>query len=183
MKHLNDSENISDGAVWAMLIKQAAKAVLVLSFIAFSGSLVAAAPPLPHRGVIVIPPPPRPYKIGLYPPPAGKVWVEISGTWVLVMAPPENGPYIWVNGRWMPDTSPIPENAEWIPGHWTAGGWIPGHWRAFYADPVPGVVWIYGHWEGNRWIEGHWQGSPPHGRKWIPGHYGPSGRWIPGHWR
>lgn len=135
-----------------------------------------------EAAVVVVPPPSGPFRKGLRPPPADQVWVEISGTWTLVPAPPGNGPYTWVEGRWMPDTTPPPPNAEWIPGHWTRRGWIPGHWRTVKAPSV-GLVWIAGHWEGLVWIEGYWQGAPSHNRVWVPGHWGPHRLWVPGYWR
>ena len=33
------------------------------------------------------------------PPPHGKVWVEVGGQWTLVLAPPSDAPYRWVEGR------------------------------------------------------------------------------------
>lgn len=184
MKHGNSTDSISGGStIISRLIKQTGNVILVLSLMAFSGSLVMAAPPPPPPGVIVISPPPKPYRKGLHSPPAGKVWVEVMGRWILVDAPPEYGPYMWGDSGWIPNTSPVPNDAEWVPGHWTPRGWIPGHWRAFKASPPHGASWVPGHWEGNRWVQGHWQGSHPHGRKWQPGHHGSHGRWIPGHWR
>ena len=35
------------------------------------------------------------------PPPHGKVWVEVDGKWILVVAPPGEGPYVWKNGEWI----------------------------------------------------------------------------------
>lgn len=184
MKHGIGSGNIATGSTTIFsFIRQTWKALLVLSLLAFSGNFVMAAPPPPPPGVIVIPPPPKPYRRGLHVPPAGKVWVEITGRWTLVEAPPEYGPYMWDNGRWIPDTSPVPNDAEWVPGHWTPRGWVAGHWSAIHAAPFPGVSWIPGHWEGTIWVRGHWQGSPPHGHRWEQGHHGPHGRWIPGRWR
>lgn len=116
------------------------------------------------------------------PPPSGKIWVEIDGNWGLVIAPPGDGPFIWRNNAWIIDPTPSPMGMEWIPGHWGDREWIPGHWEAV-PTPGPGVNWVPGHWKGNTWVPGHWKGSPPHGKKWMPGHRGPRGRWIPGHWK
>ena len=33
-------------------------------------------------------------------PPAGQVWVETGGQWVLVPVPPSEGPYRWVGSGW-----------------------------------------------------------------------------------
>lgn len=126
------------------------------------------------------------------PPPAGKIWVEINGQWVLVVAPPGEGPYIWKESRWMLDTAPPPPDSDWIPGHWAPGHvkgkvmvpghWIPGHWETV-ASPGPGSKWVPGHWKGNAWISGHWAGTAPRGKDWVPAHRGPGGQRIPGHWR
>ena len=94
------------------------------------------------------------------PPPTGKVWVEVDGVWISVIAPPEDGPYIWKGGAWMLDPASPPPNSQWVPGNW-----------------------VQGHWKGNKWIPGHWAGSAPHKKKWVPGHRGPGGQWIPGHWK
>lgn len=131
---------------------------------------------------IVIQPPPQPYRRGLRPPPRGKVWVEVMGRWNLVPRPPGNGPYIWVNGRWVPDTASHPSDAEWVPGHWSRRGWVPGHWRAVSPAPHSDVRWVPGHWNGNVWVPGHWSGHHPQKKRWVPGHHGPRG-WTPGHWR
>lgn len=34
------------------------------------------------------------------PPLTGKAWVESDGSWILVIAPPGDGPYIWRDGEW-----------------------------------------------------------------------------------
>jgi hypothetical protein len=115
------------------------------------------------------------------PPPAGQVWVESGGQWVLVPAPPSEGPYRWVEGRWAPDPTSPPHASEWVPGHWGPRGWVPGHW-ATVAAGAPGAVWVPGHWVGSVWVAGHWKGGPG-GKVWVPGHRGPRGRWVPGHWR
>jgi hypothetical protein len=115
------------------------------------------------------------------PPPAGQVWVETPGRWVLVPAPPSDGPYIWAEGGWVPDPTPPPVGKEWVPAHWGPGGWVRGHWEAVVA-PGPGTEWVVGHWERGHWMPGHWMGGP-RGRVWVPGHRGPRGAWIPGHWR
>jgi len=77
------------------------------------------------------------------PPPAGQVWVESGGQWVLVPVPPSEGPYRWVGNGWVPDPTPPPPGSEWVPGHWAGGpagrAWIPGH-----RGPRGG--WIPGHW-------------------------------------
>jgi len=125
-------------------------------------------------------------------PPPGKIWIEAGAEWILVVAPPGDGPYIWREGRWIIDQTPPPSDAEWIPGHWVpahhkknvyiAGHWVPGHWEAMQS-PGPGAKWVPGHWKGNEWVPGHWKGAPPHGKQWVPAHRGPAGRWIPGHWK
>ncbi|OGW39127.1 MAG: hypothetical protein A2Y97_09180 [Nitrospirae bacterium RBG_13_39_12] len=115
------------------------------------------------------------------PPPPGKYWVEIGGEWILVVAPPGDGPYIWRNGKWLIDPANPPHGSEWIPGHWSANGWVSGHWKVV-PSPGEGTNWVPGHWRGNRWIPGHWAGSPTPGKHWVPGHRGQGGRWIPGHW-
>lgn len=126
------------------------------------------------------------------PPPTGKVWVESAGSWILVIAPPGDGPYIWRDGEWVLDTSTPPANSQWVPGHWVSGHWkgskwIPGHWVAGHWKAVTtsssGAKWIPGYWKGNKWIPGHWSGTPPHKKMWVPGHRRPGGRWIPGHWK
>jgi hypothetical protein len=114
-------------------------------------------------------------------PPAGQVWVETGGQWVLVAPPPSEGPYRWVGGRWVPDPTAPPSGNEWVPGHWGPRGWVIGHWAPVPAGG-PGAVWVAGHWAGAAWVPGHWAGGPA-GKAWIPGHRGPRGRWIPGHWR
>ncbi|MEW6571198.1 MAG: hypothetical protein AB1390_08510 [Nitrospirota bacterium] len=116
------------------------------------------------------------------PPPPDKVWIEVGGEWILVVAPPGEGPYVWKDSKWIIDPTPPPPNSEWIPGHWTAKGWIPGHW-AVVPSPGPGVHWVPGHWKHGKWIQGHWAGRPKSGKQWVPGHRGPGGRWIPGHWK
>lgn len=115
------------------------------------------------------------------PPPAGKVWIEEGGQWILVIAPPGDGPYIWRGGAWIIDPTP-PPHSEWTPGHWSSAGWVAGHWKVI-AAPGPGAHWVDGHWKHGRWVPGHWAGSGPRGKAWVPGHRGPAGRWIPGHWR
>jgi len=115
------------------------------------------------------------------PPPAGQVWVERGGQWVLVAPPPSEGPYRWVGSGWVPDPTPPPSGSEWVPGHWGPRGWVAGHWAPVAAGG-PGAVWVPGHWAGSVWVAGHWKGGPA-GRAWIPGHRGPRGRWIHGHWR
>jgi hypothetical protein len=126
------------------------------------------------------------------PPPTGKVWVEVDGVWISVIAPPGDGPYIWKGGAWVLNPASPPPNSQWVPGHWVPGHWkgnkwIPGHWVAGHwkvvKPPKKGVTWVPGHWKGNKWIPGHWAGSAPHKKKWVPGHRGPGGKWIPGHWR
>lgn len=52
------------------------------------------------------------------PPPTGKVWVEVDGLWITVIAPPGDGPYIWKGGAWVLDPASPPPNSEWMPGHW-----------------------------------------------------------------
>lgn len=138
--------------------------------------------PQPTLQDVLVPPPPQPYSKGLRPPPRGKVWVEINGLWSLVIAPPAYGPYIWVNGRWVPDTAPQPSNAEWVPGHWSRHGWVQGHWGAVSPAPYSSQTWVPGHWNGNVWVTGHWSGNHPRHKRWVPGHHGRHG-WVPGHWR
>jgi len=115
------------------------------------------------------------------PPPHGQIWVESGGQWALVPAPPSDGPYVWVGGSWVPETTAPPTGADWVPGHWGPRGWVPGHW-ALVPAAGPGAVWVVGHWRGGVWVPGHWQGGPA-GKQWVPGHRGPRGRWNPGHWR
>ncbi len=125
------------------------------------------------------------------PPPYGKVWVEVGGKWILVVAPPGDGPYRWKGGQWILDPGPYPPNAEWVPGHWeevyvkgsrsSTGHWVPGHWERLPL-PTANAQWVPGHWKQDKWIPGHWKGSPPPGKKWVPGHHGLKGRWSPGHW-
>jgi hypothetical protein len=98
-----------------------------------------------------------------HPPPAGQVWVETGGQWVLVVPPPSEGPYRWVGGRWVPDPTPPPSGSEWVPGHWGPRGWVVGHWAPVAAGG-PGAVWVPGHWKGG-----------PQGKVWVPGHRGPKG--------
>jgi len=126
------------------------------------------------------------------PPPTGKVWVEVDGLWISVIAPPGDGPYIWKGGTWVLDTTTPPSDSQWVPGHWVPGHkkgntWIPGHWVDGHwkvvTSPGKGAKWVPGHWKGNKWIPGHWTGSGPHEKKWVPGHRGPGGKWIPGHWQ
>jgi hypothetical protein len=116
-----------------------------------------------------------------HPPPAGQVWVETGGQWLLVAPPPSEGPYRWVRGGWVPDPTTPPPASEWVPGHWGPGGWVAGHWASVAAGG-PGAVWVPGHWAGAVWVAGHWKGGPG-GKVWVPGHRGPRGRWVPGHWR
>jgi hypothetical protein len=126
------------------------------------------------------------------PPPTGKIWVEVDGLWISVVAPPGDGPYIWKGGTWVLDTTTPPPDSQWVPGHWVPGHkkgntWIPGHWVEGHwkivKPPQKGAQWVPGHWKGNKWIPGHWAGSAPHKNKWVPGHRGPGGQWIPGHWK
>lgn len=127
------------------------------------------------------------------PPPDGKVWVEVGGEWILVVAPPGDGPYSWREGKWVIDPTPPPHGSEWVPGYWVprhrgpGGRWVPGHWVSAHWEgvesPGPGVKWVPGHWKAGKWLPGNWAGSPPIGRHWVPGRRGPAGRWIPGHWR
>ena len=126
------------------------------------------------------------------PPPSGKVWVKVDGSWILVVEPPGEGPYIWKNNKWVLDSTTPPENSQWVPGHWVpdhwkGDKWIPGHWVAGHwkivKSPGKGMKWVPGHWKGNKWMPGHWVGSYPHKKHWVPGHRGPGGRWIPGHWK
>jgi hypothetical protein len=116
------------------------------------------------------------------PPPHGKVWVEVGGQWILVLAPPSDGPYRWVEGRWVPDATPPPPGTEWVPGHWGPSGWVHGHW-ARVPVASPGAVWVPGRWDGSVWVAGHWKGALPAGKRWVPGQRGRYGRWAPGHWR
>ena len=37
------------------------------------------------------------------PPPTVKVWVEVNGLWISVVAPPGDGPYIWEGRSGYPD--------------------------------------------------------------------------------
>jgi hypothetical protein len=120
------------------------------------------------------------------PPPPGKVWVKGPSGWILVVAPPADGPYVWAGDHWERITE-IPPGKVWVPPHWGENGWVPGHWKPV-VYPHKRARWIPGHWtpEG-RWVPGHWKDvvPPPHKKKrvWVPGHRGPHGRWIPGHWR
>lgn len=136
----------------------------ILTCILFVGLISNLALSYPHR-----------------PPVHGKVWVEVRGVWIEVIAPPGDGPYIWREEKWVIDPTPPPAGSEWIPGHWDSGKWIPGHWEPVSSEK--GMVWIAGHWEGEKWIPGHWEGKHPQGKAWVPGHVGPRGHWIPGHWR
>lgn len=184
------------------LVDRSLKVILCISlFVFFSGDYVSAQPPPPHPpGPAVAPPPghvikphppgpavkplrPKPYVRGLYKPPKGRVWIEITGVWTLVIAPPGDGPYIWVDNNWVPDPTPPPPDYEWVPGHWSSGVWIPGHWEIIVKAPGPDLVWIPGHWEGNLWIPGSWEGPPPPKKRWVPGYWGIGHRWIPGHWK
>lgn len=177
------------------------KVILCISlFVFFCSDSVLAQPPqppppdpaiVPPPGHVVAPPPgpvvkplhPKPYVKGLRPPPRGKIWVEISGLWTLVIAPPGDGPYIWADNSWVPDPAPPPPGYEWVPGYWSSRVWVPGHWEIVAKAPSRNVVWITGHWDGNIWAPGHWEGPPPPKKKWVPGHRGPGDRWIPGHWK
>lgn len=139
-------------------------------------------------------------------PPAGQVWVQAGGQWILVPAPTSDGPYEYVQGGWVPIQVSPPPGTEWIPAHWGPNGWVPGHWAPIPA-PLPGLVWVPGRWAAGRWVVGYWAGTVPaaerwvpghwEGRvwvpahwagrsptkEWVPGHWGPRGRWRPGHWR
>ena len=79
------------------------------------------------------------------PPPHGKVWVEVKGKWTLVVRPPGDGPYIWVNRRWVIDPTSPPQRSEWVPGYWTSRGWVPGHWEVL-ETPCPDSVLVLVHW-------------------------------------
>ena len=116
------------------------------------------------------------------PPPAGKVWVEVGGSWTLVVAPPEVGPFLWADGRWVPDRKPPRARVEWVPAHWGPKRWVHGHWEAVPV-PGPGATWVSGHWDRNKWVPGHWRGKHPHGKTWVGGRWGPKGVWVHGHWR
>jgi len=122
------------------------------------------------------------------PPPAGQVWVNGPTGWTLVVAPPDNSPYVWVVDHWEKITV-IPPGKVWVSPHWSKNGWIPGHWKTV-VYPYEGAVWIPGYWgPSGIWIVGHWKKGPrvyhrPHpGRVWVPGHRTPHGRWVRGHWR
>src|SRR5262249_46445602 len=94
------------------------------------------------------------------PPPTGQGWVQSGGDWVMVPAPPWDGPYEWMGGRWVAAQAPPPAGTEWIPGHWSRAGWVPGYW-APVAPGGPGLTWVAGHWgpQGRVWIPGHWAGQ------------------------
>ena len=113
------------------------------------------------------------------PPPTGRAWVQAHGEWLLVQAPPSDGPYEWVEGRWVAIRTPPPPGTEWVPGHWGPDGWIPGHWAKVGTSPGP--QWVPGHWEGVDWVAGHWTGGPGITRWWIPEH-GEGEVLVPGHW-
>ena len=126
------------------------------------------------------------------PPPPGKVWVKDNGQWIVVAAPPGDGPYLWKSQMWELDETPPPHDSQWIPGnwvsaHWKGKKWIPAHWVQGHwgkvVSPGNGARWVPGHWKGNKWIPGHWGGALPAGKSWVPGHYDPYGRWVPGHWQ
>lgn len=188
---MEKSDNRPERIYTVSLIKVTVKTLCCLSLIGFLCSYAVAVPPPPPPPLVVappppglvIPPPPQPYRRGLRPPPRGKAWVEIMGNWTLVIAPPGDGPYIWVDDSWVPDPTPPPPGAEWVPGHWGRHGWVLGHWRAVAPAPAPGLSWAPGHWQGNVWIPGHWEGTPPPGRIWVRGHWGPHGHWISGRWK
>jgi hypothetical protein len=65
--------------------------------------------------------------VPLKPPPAGKVWVEVGGEWILVIAPPGDGPHVWREGKWVIDPTPPPHGSEWVLGHWAGS---PPPWQA-----------------------------------------------------
>jgi len=130
------------------------------------------------------------------PPPAGQIWINGPNGWGLVVAPPDNSPYVWVVDHWEKITV-IPPGKVWVSPHWGKDGWVPGHWRAI-VYPYKGAAWIPGYWgPKGGWVVGRWRGGRPRvhprvyphthpvhrGRTWVPGHHTPRGRWVPGHWR
>ncbi len=108
-----------------------------------------------------------------YPPPAGKVWVRAKGKWVMVPAPPNEGPYRWTGSDWVRINN-IPPERKWIPPHWDGDKWVVGHWKVMRSEDE-NQVWVSGHWANNgQWIEGNWEAgrrssSGVSDETWIPG--------------
>ncbi len=108
-----------------------------------------------------------------YPPPAGKVWIRSGGKWVMVPAPPNEGPYRWTGNGWARIEN-IPPERKWISPHWDGDKWITGHWKLMRSEDE-NQVWVSGHWANNgQWIEGNWEaGQRPssgiNNDTWIPG--------------
>ena len=108
-----------------------------------------------------------------YPPPAGKTWIKSGGKWVMVPAPPNEGPYRWTGNGWTRIEN-IPPERKWIPPRWDGEKWIVGHWKLMKSDDET-QYWASGHWANNgQWIEGQWETGKrrPSGinnNTWIPG--------------
>ena len=104
-------------------------------------------------------------------PPDGKVWVQEKGEWILVEAPPGDGPYVWSNEAWVASTVSPSEGMEWVPGRWTPKGWMPGHWVSV-ERPGSDVVWVVGYWSRGWWVRGYWRPMPsPMRWRWGPRPY------------
>ncbi len=110
-----------------------------------------------------------------YPPPAGKAWIKSGGKWVMIPAPPNEGPYRWTGNDWARIEN-IPPERKWIPPHWDydSDKWIMGHWKIMRSDDET-QYWASGHWADNgQWIEGEWKtgerrSSGINNDTWIPG--------------
>jgi len=110
-----------------------------------------------------------------YPPPAGKAWVRSGGKWVMVPAPPNEGPYRWTGNDWARIEN-IPPGRKWVSPRWDWDNnkWVMGRWRAMRSEDET-QVWISGHWEKNgHWTEGHWETGERRSTgidndTWIPG--------------
>ncbi len=109
-----------------------------------------------------------------YPPPAGKVWIRANGSWTMVPAPPNEGPFRWTGRGWERILA-IPPGRKWIAPHWEKNRWITGHWRIMRSED-PSRRWISGHWLTNGlWQAGTWKrirnrNAPSSGIEgtWIP---------------
>jgi len=107
-----------------------------------------------------------------YPPPAGKVWIRANGSWTMVPAPPNEGPFRWTRRGWERILA-IPPGKKWVAPHWEKNRWVTGHWKIMRSKD-PSRQWISGHWlQNGLWQTGFWKRIHP------PPSSGIEGTWIP----
>ena len=101
-----------------------------------------------------------------------KVWIRANGSWAMVPAPPNEGPFRWTRRGWERILA-IPPGKKWVAPHWEKNRWVTGHWKIMRSKD-PSRQWISGHWLKNGlWQTGFWKRIHPSPSSGI------EGTWIP----